>query len=337
MSAKDYFKLNEGLSTSGPSKTLDDLGREVESPEYVQVFADKKDKFTPPVDFAETSNFVKYGSAEQYYEDAIARIYKTYPYDGSLKEKVEWHNSSSYFDEYVFENKYPRTNGYVIMSADGWGTLSASLVNGYGAPSSSASPGHEYIQFKGGPNSDDTAVKLADQFPGIYDGKANVYDAATKRRSNLTIDGASGVSVEFWLKKPAFAVSSTKKEVIFDLWNGELSSSSNYGRLTIELTGAVEGSPFLVTLQSGTAGYFQQSIGQAPTTGTLTSWNHFAFTFVNSASAVQTKFYINGNLDHSTASGSVVGEITSSLIANIGALRTAPSGTLNDGVTQGHG
>ena len=79
MSVKDYFNLNESLNTSGPSKTLDELGREVESPEYVESHYNEKERFVPQVDFDEVSNFARYASAEQYYEDTITRVYRTYP------------------------------------------------------------------------------------------------------------------------------------------------------------------------------------------------------------------------------------------------------------------
>ena len=76
------------------------------------------------------------------YEDAVDRITNTYPYDGSKREKVQWHNSSSYIDDYIFENVYPRTTGYAIFG-DNWGTR-VELVHGYGAP---ATASYEYISF----------------------------------------------------------------------------------------------------------------------------------------------------------------------------------------------
>ena len=47
----------------------------------------KRTGFFPEVDFTNPSTFVRYGSAERYYEDAITATYRMYPYDGSLKEK----------------------------------------------------------------------------------------------------------------------------------------------------------------------------------------------------------------------------------------------------------
>jgi hypothetical protein len=329
MSAKDYFKLGENLNVSSQAKSLDKAGREVESAEYVSSHTEQKERFIPHVDFSSASNFARYGSAEQYYEDAVKRVYQTYPYDGSLRERIGWHNSSSYIDKYIFDNKYPRTNGYINLSVDGWGTLSGtvpSLSGGYGSPGTSDL---EYIQIKGGPHPDPNESTMVKSFPGIHDGDANFYHAETRRKSNLGFDPVGGFSVEFWLKKKAFTNAKTEKEVVFDLWNGEASSSAGYGRLTIELTGASGVSPFLVTVQSGTKGYFQQSIGSSPTSTTLTDWNHYAFTFLSSSKGyVETKFYISGNLDHTLTTGTAIEEVTGSLIANIGGLRTAPSGNL---------
>ena len=94
MSIKDLF--NKGKSFKFSSlKSLDEAGREVnESGEYVEEYIKQRNRFIPRVDFSKFENFVSYGSAEKYAEDAIKRIYQTYPYDGSQREKVEWHNSS---------------------------------------------------------------------------------------------------------------------------------------------------------------------------------------------------------------------------------------------------
>ena len=51
---------------------------------------------------AKPENFARYGSAKKYYGDAIRNIYKTYPYDGSLYERLDWQNSSSYVAIYMF-------------------------------------------------------------------------------------------------------------------------------------------------------------------------------------------------------------------------------------------
>ena len=40
------------------------------------------------IDFSDPANFAHYGSAEEYFKNSIERVYKTYPYDGSLYEKT---------------------------------------------------------------------------------------------------------------------------------------------------------------------------------------------------------------------------------------------------------
>jgi len=115
MSLKDLFKNRESFKVS-PLKSSDDVAREVgESSKFIEHFRKDRDRYLPPVDYAKPANFARYGLAEKYYEDAISRVYLNYPYDGSHREKLEWHNSSSYIDNYIFEREYPRTTGYIIF------------------------------------------------------------------------------------------------------------------------------------------------------------------------------------------------------------------------------
>ena len=116
MSIKDLFN-SKGTPKIQKTVTSDELVKNVESSEYVEAKKKEFETFVPPIDFATASNFAKFGSAELYYEKAFERIYQYYPYDGTLAEKVEFENSSSYLDRYVFENLYPRTNGYVNFHA----------------------------------------------------------------------------------------------------------------------------------------------------------------------------------------------------------------------------
>ena len=227
------------------NKSLDNLGSSVESPEFIGSKIEERDRFIPHIDFSKPENFAKYGLAESYYEDAIKRIYQTYPYDGSLKEKVEWENSSSFLDKHIFEKEYPRTTGYATFSPDGWGTVSATSADGfYGKPSTL-----EYILVKGGPNAADAI------FTGSWakdTNKANIWDLSENRESNLKLGGSDGNTVEFWLKKNQWLVDSlTKREVIFDIHTtSSVSSSVNYGRLRMELTGTTttSESSFLLSL-----------------------------------------------------------------------------------------
>ena len=112
MSIKDLFNY-KGIPKIQKSTTSDELVSTVESSKFLNAKQDQFDQFIPPIDFLTASNFAKFGSAELYYEKAFERIHNYYPYDGTLHEKIEFENSSSYLDKHVLENIYPRTNGYL--------------------------------------------------------------------------------------------------------------------------------------------------------------------------------------------------------------------------------
>jgi hypothetical protein len=279
----------------------------------------------PNVDYSDPKNFAFFGSAERYYDDGFKRIRNTYPYDGSEKEKYDWIFDSTFIDMYLFEHKYPRFNGHVSLSYPSWGTLNGSIIDGYGKSTTNT-----YIKTFGGPNKSDL-IGLQKQY-----GDANILDNSKSRESNLKFNLNDGVTLEMWVKKPAFDTSKTEKEVLFDLWNGEASSSAQYGRLRLELTGASAGSPFLFTALSGTSGVQNQSIGQNLTTGSIVDWTHVALSLKNSGSDISANLYINGNFNQAqTLSSAAIDNVTGSLISYIGALRTAPSGSPT--VTEGAG
>ena len=101
MSIKKLFD-NQEVKKSTSAKSNDAVGSEIESTEYVEAAVIDKERFLPAVDFSKPENFARYGSAEEYYKKAIEWIYGYYPYDGSLKDKEEWHNSASYLENYIF-------------------------------------------------------------------------------------------------------------------------------------------------------------------------------------------------------------------------------------------
>src|SRR3990172_1737127 len=145
MALKDLFN-NQISEKVLPSVSLDEVGQEVESAQFVQKELQNKNRFIPQIDYSQPKNFAKFGLATQYYEDSINYILENYPYDGSLREKVEWELSASYLDKYIFENEYPRTNGYANFGIN-YGTF-VTASSGYDLYSSG-----DYIVFKGGPHS----------------------------------------------------------------------------------------------------------------------------------------------------------------------------------------
>lgn len=324
-------------------QNLDELGKNIESEDYLKNYLSKNSNFIVPVDYSTSSNFARYGLAELYYEDSIKRIYKNFPYDGSRSEIEEYFKNSTGLDNFIFENLYPRTNGYVQIG-NNWGTQQF-VLSGYGAPQSAS---YEYIQVKGGPNlgfdlsGDRYTPKISSYFEN-----SNVYDPTKNRTSNLkfntvgTFSGSNnGISVEFWLKKTSFNTSLTSKEVIFDLWNSVSSGSHDYGRLTIEMDLTGSNSAFRVTCMSGTSGISYQELGSGNIVNVSNvangKWKHYCFTFhVNDDSDLETNLYVNGTHNDKKTVGSPISTVTGSMIANIGALRTSPSGNL--GSSEGHG
>ena len=327
----------------------------VESERNVRAIKTTQDTFVPQIDYERPIQFAQYGSAYLYYKSAIERIHDYYPYDGSDAEINEFYNGCLPIEQYIFDNRYPRTTGYITMSVGGWGTKTNALAasGGYGVSNST-----EYITLYGGPNTI-SHTKLQEVFPNPHDDNyqySNIYDTdiyttaglpsdygSGSRESNLQSDFDKGVTVEFWFKTGSAVASDTyanetQKEVIFDLWNNELSSSTDYGRITIAINTLTSSSPFIVTVQSGTEGSFERAIGTGSWTGSvadntycLSSWKHYAFSMYNSGSDFTIKLHVDGKLkDTYTSSSMTLGELNSkNMMGRLGGLLTAPSGTLS--------
>ena len=328
MSIRDLFlnKNNKLLS-----KDPESLRNDAESIDNIAATRQNRDRFIPKVDFSIPENFANFGSAESYYEDSITRIYENYPYDGSSKEKQEFLNNSTYIDLWMLENKYPRTNGYITISADGWGastTAPDASTSYYGEPTDK-----EYVYFYGGPHK--AADKTNDGFIQESFDKSNIYDTDIyddvgytgkgTRESNLKTNFDNGVTIEFWLQKEAFEPADTEKEVIFDLWNNTTSSAGSYGRILLQLSSSVNNN-FRLSIQSGSSVPFEEEpFGSSTTQTTLQAFGHYAFRIYNSGSAVNVDYYKNGQLLESKTGGvSSLSEITGALRANLGAL-TSPA------------
>ena len=356
MGIKDLFQNPQGSKVLS-SEDFDREVQKVESLENMQAKFYEKRRFMPNVDFSEPRNFARYGLAADYYVDSVDRVIREYPYDGSLKERALFLNSSSYLDHYVFESRYPRTTGYAVLSADGWGSLDGSITGEYGKPASV-----EYIKILGGPNTASAGMptgSLYQSFTGsnIYD--TNIYNTdgmlangrLGTRESNLQFSSTNGCTIEFWMRKFDYAGPAlTKKEVIFDLWNQNTTGSkttpsditdNKYGRVTLELSASTHSDAgndtFRLTVQSGSGiyGFFNQSIGASTvTTSSVTDkkWHHYAVTIASASTdgnhGTEVKFYVDGKLNNEAIYGTMgVGNITGSLVAHIGSLVGPVSGT----------
>ena len=344
MSIKKLFDANKShdilISTNLEEEVVKNAP-ELESADNVREQIERINRYIPQVDFDDPNNFVVYGSAKSYYEEAISRIYREFPYDGSEEEITKFHNESTYLDLHLFDNKYPRTTGYAILSADGWGTA-GTAIGGWGSSSA-----HEYISIVGGPHTASGGMptgKLHTAFTGSNYYDTDIYtsdgtlplERVGSRGSNLQYNLANGVTTEFWLKKDAWITSSTGKEVLFDLWNGEASSSVGYGRFLLYLTGAVDGTnPLRLHIGSGSNTADINLLASTSTTASVgdAAWHHYAVTTLSGSTGVVTKAYIDGTLNNTATSTIAFGDVTGSLKAFIGALQTTPSGNTFHGQT----
>ena len=309
MSIKDLF--------SKSIKSYESSSADVESTRFADNVAKERVTFLPPIDFSSASNFVKYGLAEVYYDESIKRIYNQYPYDGSEKEKIEFHLSSSYLDRWMYEKKYPKTTGYIVHGLTS--PPGAKGPRGYGKTYASL----EHIDIDGGVHIS-SDFSTTDPLSKAFELNSK-YDSSKNREKTFKLDFDAGATFEFYLQKTAFD-SDSDKEVILDLWNGEISSSATYGRVTIELTSS--NNDLLLTVQNGTTGFFQAPLASL----TLDPFKHYAITLKNTTSAVTTTLYQNGvRTNQSNLGSSTVNEIRGLVKGRIGALLTAPSSSQGSG------
>ena len=319
------------------ASTQKEVGSSVESADYLKSNIEDKKRVIPHVDFASASNFAIFGSAEKYYEDAYNYVLNEYPYDGSLKEKINWNLSGTYLDRYIFENNYPRTTGYINFG-NSYGVVTQK-TKGYDQAAK-----NEWIYFKGhnvgySLNSNENPT-LNLQFDNL-----NIYNTASQGLSNLELEGSGGVSVEFWLKKESFNSSNeSRRQVVVDVWNSASWGTDGYGRFRVEISGTdgnVVNPNFHVELLSGTTGFSSDSITEASPTiilsgSTLTgSWNHFALTFENTGSQMVGRLYTNGGLTYTKQAGTTIGTVTGSLLGQVGSLIADVSGST--AIYQGYG
>lgn len=313
-SLKNLFEKNLSSQLSKVSK--EDLSTNIESENYIDAHIENRDKFIPDVDFSDPKNFAKFGLAERYYLDGIKTIYNTYPYDGSKKEKTEWETNLSFLEKYIFENEYPRQNGYAIFRTGSYTTITSS--DGYNQPNS-----YEYILTKGGPGIGKTTTRDDN----------NIFDVSNYQECNLRIGNEN--TVEFYLKKAAF---SSSNEVIFDAWTtSSVSSSDGYGRLRIELFPTASGSPWGVTWMSGSFGTEAQIIGANLSTSSVAddSWHHYCFRFKNSGSTCYVDLFMDGEYNDTKTFAGPVSYVSGTVVSTIGAICVAPSG--NNDVSRGWG
>ena len=335
MSKRDLFdNKNKVLA----DKTQTEIGSLAESSGNVQQRLVEKGRFIPVVNFEYPQNFARYGKAEKYYTDSFSRIYNDYPYDGSLKERNDFRNKSSYIDLYILDNKYPRSTGYSIFSPNGWGTTTdfESIGLPVGKPSIL-----EYIQVVGGPHeapSEYISGSLQKQFE-----YANVYDPSVNRESNLKYDLNDGITMEFWMFKPSGSLmtGSTDLEVPAMLSN-EVSESAGVGIFTtspsdptaLRMFFFVSSGSAIISTNDGGSGLPMKNDDIFDG-----RWHHYAFSAKNAgATDINFKAYFDGNLVYDQdVTGGPFSEVTGALKLNIGAARKGSVGAAGTFPSDGYG
>lgn len=307
MSLKKLFGKNS-LSVS-KDQSLEDLAKDIESVDYIVEHKKEKDRFVPNIDWTNPSNFSKHGSAEKYYIDAISNIHRTFPYDGSLKEKKSWHNNSSDLSNYIFENIYPRNNGYINIGVDYGATMAIS--DGYYSSSI-----EEYIYFNGTLNKDLESTKLKDLFK-----KSNKLDLDKSRGYNLNIDGQPGGTIEFYFKRFDLEEEQSSKQVIFDVWNSEAVGTPEYGRLKIEIHPGIvgENNKFYFEISSGSYGIVDAEIGSDLD---FSNWHHYALVYKNKDSQLKLQLFVDGDLANELLVGTSISQVYGSINGHLGSLIT---------------
>tara|TARA_S200002703_G_scaffold156350_1_gene161803 strand:- start:4426 stop:8043 length:3618 start_codon:yes stop_codon:yes gene_type:complete len=313
---KEGTTVSKYLKQSAPNT----LGEGIESQAHLSAVTEKNNYFLPPVDYSQPKNFVKFGSAYQYYKNAFEYIASDYPYDGSGLEKTNFYNDINPLEKYMLEAVYPRSTGYVFIGYPyKLAGTNASLYDEITTPT--------YIQVKGGPH-----VKTK-------------FDESKDRTSNLEFGGMSGSTVEFFLKKDSFidpAIGNSRNMAILDLTNGVSvtnSSSADYGRMRISIHSGSE-TQFFVTMLSGTNGFTETAVPSTSDQIIISDgkWRNFSFRFNTSGSVPTVDLFVNGACVETGISGSgTVGQVTGTMIANLGALRESPEGYGPLGLAEGSG
>ena len=141
MSIKDLFKAGKTYKVTSED-SVENTAIKAESQERIDSVGTFVNQYVPEVDYTSASNFARYGLAEEYYANAIDRISQQWPYDGSERERQEFINESRGLDRYIFENKYPRTTGYITLSSNNiaW----SSTVKDYGVPTTNESKNESF-------------------------------------------------------------------------------------------------------------------------------------------------------------------------------------------------
>jgi len=274
MGTKSFFNKQKSQETSirGQEKlTIQDLSNNVESVEYVKQYTNEKLQFLPELDFSDPANFVKYGSARDYYSDLVDSVVQSYPYDGSLAERLRYKNNLVAIQKHELENNYPKATGYANFSDNTYNQAINPITVGPTNFGFGESNTPHYI--------------LTDNYSNEL-----VYSTGSGQVGSVQLDFTNGVTVEFWLKKDSFPnVLDTENETIFSVSNTEddLFQIVTDVNITSALTASF--SKTNTFLEEFVFGYDTGLATLADST-----WHHYALTFFTSSNGYGSELYVDG-------------------------------------------
>jgi hypothetical protein len=284
MGTKSFFnkQKSQEVKVRGQEKsTIADIRDDIESEDYVKEHTIDKLNFLPELDFEDPKNFVKYGSAKDYYVDLVDSVVQSYPYDGSLAEKLNYRNGLVAIQKHEFDKNYPRFVGYANFGDESYSAV-------LGTPFTVGD-----ITFTFGQNVTDHYV-ITDNYS-----KNLVYNSTSSQVGSIELNFSEGVTVEFWMKKEFFPdPSETQNEVIFSISNER--TATDLFQITTDVTGS--GKEKLYATFSKTTSYepefvyeFDTGISQSNGLGLADgNWHHYAFAFSTSSTGYVGEFYVDG-------------------------------------------
>jgi len=302
MGTKSFFnkqKTQEVKIRGQEKSTIDDVRENIESIDYVKEFSKDKFDFVPQLDFQDPANFVKYGSAKDYYVDLVDSVVQSYPYDGSLAERLKYRNELVAIQKHEFDKNYPRSVGVADFSdstysedIDGLFTIGSAVTFGFGE---SNTP--HYI--------------LTDNYSNKL-----VYNTGSNQVGSIELDFSTGATVEFWMNKSAFpAAAKTQNEVIFSISNEE----SDVFQITTDVTASSTIIACFAKQSSSAEFIYEFDTNLASIADS--KWHHYALAFSTSSTGYVGEFYVDGNFKEKRfyTNGSPSLHLTGTLDATVGA------------------
>ena len=196
----------------------------------------------------------------------VDSVVQSYPYDGSLAERLKYRNGLVAIQKHEFDKNYPRFVGYADFNDDTYNTTKNSFTVGTITFGLGESTTPHYI--------------LTDNYSNNL-----VYNTGSNQVGSVELDFSDGVTLEFWMKKDSHpAAADTQNEVIFSISNTE----SDLFQVTTDVTGS--GKEKLYATFSKTNSYtpefvyeFNSGISGSSGDGLADgNWHHYALAFSTS-------------------------------------------------------